>query len=193
MHIQCWIYGHIGKNITQDENQGNTAVSQSMHPHPVQMQVQYIKHAAFWEMGGQVLISRVPHIHSHEVAIIITPQITTFEHGFLLLELQNVILILQRRTINRSDKYFFNWLIILILGNSLAESAILSTRKWENRPLVVYAVKAQTSLAPLSRFHGSRITTAHAHQCFIFQSYAKTVPSQMKLTMREPASMTMDT
>ena len=60
-----------------------------------------------------------------------------------------------------------------------------------------YAVKAQTSLAPLSRFHGSRVTTAHAHQCCILQSYAKTVPSRMKLTMkltmREPASMTTDT
>ena len=57
----------------------------------------------------------------------------------------------------------------------------------------VYAVEAQTSLAPLSWFHGSRVTTAHAHQCCIFQSYAKTVPSRMKLTMREPASMTTDT
>ena len=27
-----------------------------------------------------------------------------------------------------------------------------------------YAVKAQTSLAPLSRFRGSCVTTAHAHQ-----------------------------
>ena len=33
----------------------------------------------------------------------------------------------------------------------------------------LYAVKAQTSLAPLSQFHGSRVTTAHAHQCCIFQ------------------------
>ena len=64
----------------------------------------------------------------------------------------------------------------------------------------LYAVKAQTSLAPLSRFRGSRVTTAHAHQCCIFQSYAKTVPSRikltMKLTMREPTfmgSMTTDT
>ena len=57
-------------------------------------------------------------------------------------------------------------------------------------------VKAQTSLAPLSWFHGSCLTTAHVHQCCIFQSYAKTVPSRMKLTMREPAfmgSMTTDT
>ena len=38
----------------------------------------------------------------------------------------------------------------------------------------------------------SRGTTAHAHQCCILQSYAKTVPSRMKLTMREPASMTTD-
>ena len=64
----------------------------------------------------------------------------------------------------------------------------------------LYAVKAQTSLAPLSRFCGSRVTTAHAHQCCIFQSYAKTVPSRMKLTMkltmRKPTfmgSMTTDT
>ena len=28
----------------------------------------------------------------------------------------------------------------------------------------LYAVKAQTSLAPLSWFHGSRVTTAHAQQ-----------------------------
>ena len=39
---------------------------------------------------------------------------------------------------------------------------------------------------------GSRRTTAHAHQCCISQSYEKTVPSRMKLTMREPASMTTD-
>ena len=48
-----------------------------------------------------------------------------------------------------------------------------------------YAVKAQTSLAPLSRFRGSHITTEHAHQCCRFQSYAKTVPSRMKLTSRK--------
>ena len=52
-----------------------------------------------------------------------------------------------------------------------------------------YAVKAQMSLAPLSRFCGSRITTAHAHQCCRFQSYAKNVPSQMKLTKREPINI----
>ena len=51
-----------------------------------------------------------------------------------------------------------------------------------------YAVKAQTSLAPLSRFRGSRVTTAHEQQCCRFQSYAQTVPSRMKLTMREPHS-----
>ena len=50
----------------------------------------------------------------------------------------------------------------------------------------VYAVKTQTSLAPLSRFRGSCVTTTHAHQCCRFQSYAKTVPSQMKLTKHEP-------
>ena len=38
-----------------------------------------------------------------------------------------------------------------------------------------YAVKAQTSLSLLSRFCGSRITTAHEQQSCRFQSYAKTV------------------
>ena len=47
-----------------------------------------------------------------------------------------------------------------------------------------YAVKAQTSLAPLSRFRGSHITTAHEQQCCRFQSYAKTVPSPMKIDKR---------
>ena len=63
----------------------------------------------------------------------------------------------------------------------------------------LYAVKAQRSLAPLSRFRGSH-TTTHAHQCCIFQSYAKPVPSRMKLTMKlmmhEPTfmgSITTDT
>ena len=64
------------------------------------------------------------------------------------------------------------------------------------------AAPLEKTLAPLSLapFRGSRVTTAHAHQCCIFQSYAKTVPSRMKLTikltMREPAfmgSMTTDT
>ena len=38
------------------------------------------------------------------------------------------------------------------------------------------------SLAPLSRFRGSHITTAHEQHCCRFQSYAKSVPSPMKLT-----------
>ena len=58
--------------------------------------------------------------------------------------------------------------------------------EWSNcrAPIIVplYAVKAQTSLAPLSWFRGSHITTAHEQQCCRFQSYAKTVPSPMKLT-----------
>ena len=65
--------------------------------------------------------------------------------------------------------------------------------------ITLYAVKVQTSLAPLSWFPGSRVPTAHVHQCCRFQSYAKTVPSRMKLTTkltkREPTflgSMTMD-
>ena len=39
---------------------------------------------------------------------------------------------------------------------------------------------------------GSRGTTAHAHRCCRFQGYPKAVPSRMKLTMREPASMATD-
>ena len=56
---------------------------------------------------------------------------------------------------------------------------------------VLVPFKAQTSLAPLSRFRGSHVTTAHEQQCCRFQSYAKIVPSRMKLTLkltkREPA------
>ena len=43
--------------------------------------------------------------------------------------------------------------------------------KWDD---LEYAVKAQTSLAPLSWFCGSHITTAHEQQCWRFQSYSKT-------------------
>ena len=89
---------------------------------------------------------------------------------------------------------------------------------WTGFPLQEYAVEVMSSL-PARTWHaylqnhdasantlleavrhfrpvvmdaGSRGTTAHAHQCCIFQSYAKTVPSWMKLTMREPASITTD-
>ena len=44
-------------------------------------------------------------------------------------------------------------------------------RAW-HQIYLLYAVKAQTSLAPLSWFPGSRIPTAHVHQCCRFQSYA---------------------
>ena len=37
------------------------------------------------------------------------------------------------------------------------------------RAMHTLLIKAQTSLAPLSRFRGSRITTAHAHHCCRFQ------------------------
>ena len=54
-----------------------------------------------------------------------------------------------------------------------------------------------TSAESVVKDAGSRVNIAHAHQCCIFQSYVKTVPSRMKLTMkltmREPASMTADT
>ena len=60
-----------------------------------------------------------------------------------------------------------------------------------------YAVKAQTSLGSVVMPCWFTRTNAHAHQYCIFQSYAKTVQSRMKLTMkltmRELASMTTDT
>ena len=37
----------------------------------------------------------------------------------------------------------------------------------------LYAVKVQRSLAPLSRFRGSHITTAHEQQCCRFQSFCE--------------------
>ena len=64
-------------------------------------------------------------------------------------------------------------------GNSFTLLSFSLSLSWPCQ----YAVKAQTSLAPLSRFRGSRVTAAHAHQCCRFQSYAKTVPARMKLTI----------
>ena len=54
--------------------------------------------------------------------------------------------------------------------------------------MYVYAVKVQRSLAPLSRFRGSHIPTAHEQECCRFQSYANYVRSPMKFTLREPHS-----
>ena len=49
---------------------------------------------------------------------------------------------------------------------------------------VQYAVKVQRSLhvAPLSRFRGSHIPSAHEQECCRFQSYANSVRSPMKFT-----------
>ena len=46
----------------------------------------------------------------------------------------------------------------------------------------IYAVKVHRSLAPLSRFRGSHIPTAHEQECCRFQSYANSVWSPMKFT-----------
>ena len=65
-------------------------------------------------------------------------------------------------------------LILCSTKNVTSEHLLIAnftTRKYVE--LHQYAVKAQTSLAPLSRFLGSRIfgpTTTHAHLCCIFQS-----------------------
>ena len=48
--------------------------------------------------------------------------------------------------------------------------------------LSLYAVKFQRSLAPLSRFRGSHILTAHEQECCRFQSYANSVRLPMKFT-----------
>ena len=77
------------------------------------------------------------------------------------------------------------WIIMQSLG--IEDSVSLCVTCTESL-YWLYAVKAQTSLAPLSRFRGSRVTTAHVHQCCRFQSYAKTVPSRMKSTKCEPHS-----
>ena len=45
-----------------------------------------------------------------------------------------------------------------------------------------YAVKVQRSLAPLSRFRGSHIPSAHEQHCCRFQSFANSVRSPMKFT-----------
>ena len=54
--------------------------------------------------------------------------------------------------------------------------------------VLLYAVKVQRSLAPLSRFRGSHILTAHEQHCCRFQNYANSVRSPMKFTLREPHS-----
>ena len=73
------------------------------------------------------------------------------------------------------------------LHSSVANNSLIAYYSWSHysqwdawrfcRGITVlhslYAVKAQTSLAPLSWFPGSRIPTAHVHQCCRFQSYAK--------------------
>ena len=72
-----------------------------------------------------------------------------------------------------------------------------------HRAIITGMANANTLLEAVRHFRsvvidaGSRLTTVHARECCIFQSYVKTVPSRikvtMKLTMREPASMTTDT
>ena len=103
-------------------------------------------------------------------------------HAYLLRMCTNVVdFRVMRRLCRREWNWQRNW-------QSLNQH---SWDPWQwttwSRPVTSYfnsvyaaAVKAQTSIAPLSRFRGSRVTTAHAHQCCVFQSYAKTV--RMKLT-----------
>ena len=62
------------------------------------------------------------------------------------------------------------WLCSL---HRMASSILATAGGWILVCTSQYAVEAQTSLAPLSWFHGSRVTTARAHQCCIFQSYCE--------------------
>ena len=116
--------------------------------------------------------------------------------AYILTSITLGVIIYHRRRLKQHHIFSFNIILGDFIG-ALSWCIILPMLRYFDVSMVwIYAVKAQTSLAPLSRFHGSRVTTAHAHQC-IFQSYAKTVPSRMKLTvkltMRESASTTTDT
>ena len=79
------------------------------------------------------------------------------------------------------------WSVLVIMYETLWKNA---WRKgaWIAEHLIEYAVKVQRSLAPLSRFRGSHITTAHKQEYCRFQSYANSVRSPMKFTLREPHS-----
>ena len=99
----------------------NTAVSQSMRPHAVQIYARV--HLIVCGILGDGSTS-FDFTHAARTLSQSSHHFYTSNDNFL---------IVQRRTFNRSVKYFFNW-SILIPRNSLAASAILSTRKLENRP-----------------------------------------------------------
>ena len=62
------------------------------------------------------------------------------------------------------------------IGKSIETYDTPGPPTWNSRYLFEwYAAKAQTSLAPLSRFRGSHITTAHEQQWCRVRSYAKAV------------------
>ena len=60
----------------------------------------------------------------------------------------------------------------LIRAKCLAFTFSKCAASWGTAPPPLYAVKVQRSLAPLSRFRGSHIPSAHEQQCCRFQSYA---------------------
>ena len=73
--------------------------------------------------------------------------------------------------------------------NEIENGIALTKTKQQRKTYSVYTLlEAVCHFRSVVMDAGSRGTTAHAHQCCIFQSYAKTVPSRMKWTMREPTN-----
>ena len=60
----------------------------------------------------------------------------------------------------------------LLVNYTPARNIRLTQRHLLECPVGLYAVKVQRSVAPLSRFRGSHILTAHEQECCRFQSYA---------------------
>ena len=75
------------------------------------------------------------------IDVLVTPQITTFEHGFLLCSCRiSFSYLKEEQSVNASNISSICWLSFL--RNSLAASAILSTQECENRHLAVLTLVA---------------------------------------------------
>ena len=82
----------------------------------------------------------------------------------------------------RNNSSIASWL----KSDKITKVIIVKFDKFDETFIVIYAVKVQRSLAPLSWFPGSRKPTVHVHQCCKFQSYMRRaedcMPSPMKFT-----------
>ena len=87
--------------------------------------------------------------------------------------------------------FYFFYLIIFILffyTYYTNENVEVTPR---GQPVAYVLLEPERHFCSVVMDAGSRGTTAHAHQCCRSQGYPEaTVPSRMKLIMREPASMT---